>query len=642
MVPTALASVPGTPRPWRLFLVFALVCLCAAGLGARLVYWQVLQSPQLQKRLTAQHALDEAVPARRGSIRDLHGDLLAGNQSMDYIYVEPGRIKEPEEVATRLAEILEVPAQALLPALTEKGRVAVPLLNRRKFPTDVTERVSRLRLAGIFLEPATARIYPESQLTAHVLGFVDGDNQGWYGIEGQYAETIGGRPGRLQAEKDTAGNEIAFGARDWQPPVDGMDVLLTIDRTVQYIAERELERAVVQHRASGGSVIVMKPRTGEILAMASRPAFDPNFYAEYADRPAVFANPAVTYLYEPGSTFKLITVAAALNDRVVTPQTTYLDTGALAIGGYVIHNWDGKANGLSNITTLLEKSSNIGASWVAFQSGKERFYRYVTAFGFGQPTGIDLQGEAKGIVKDPNAKDWAQVDLATNSYGQAISVSPIQMITAVSAIANGGLLMKPYVVKQVVDPRTGEVVRKAEPQIVRQVIGRDTAAALLQMMVNAAEHEGTAGALVPGYHVAGKTGTASIPVPGGYDPTQTIASFVGVVPAGDPQFVVLVKIDRPQDEPWGSMIAKPAFGLIAQELTRYLKVPAEYRTTIGLGAPAPTPARPPTPGPGQRRIVPAPARPPAPAPTPARRGSAPGQGAPLAGPGQSGRGAAAP
>jgi cell division protein FtsI (penicillin-binding protein 3) len=597
-------------RPWRLVFVFGLILLSCAGLAARLFYWQVLESPQLQRRLTDQHTLDEIVPARRGAIKDTQGDLLAGNQSMDYIYAEPARIKHPEEAAAKLAPILsgggvEVTPEQLLPALTDPKRVVVPLLNRRKFASEVTEQVVQLHLTGIFLEPATARVYPEGQLAAHVLGFVDGDNRGWYGVEGEYGEALAGRPGRLQAEKDTAGNEIAFGGRVWQPPEDGLDVFLTIDRTVQYIAERELERAVVQHRASGGTIIVMDPKSGAILAMASRPAFDPTRYTEYAEHPEVFANPAVTFLYEPGSTFKLVTMAGALNERVVTPQTTYMDNGALPIGGYVIRNWDGKANGLSNMVTLLEKSSNIGASWVAFRSGRERFYRYVDLFGFGQQTGIDLQGEAQGIVKDPGAGDWSEVDLATNSFGQAISVSPIQMASAVATIANGGIMMRPYVVKEVRDPQTGRVVRRTERQIVRQVITRETAATLLQMMVSAAENEGVPGELVPGYHVAGKTGTASVPVAGGYDPNVTIASFVGAVPASDPQFVVLIKIDRPQDEPWGSLIAKPAFGLLAQELTRYLKVPAEFRATTGLGFPTPTPTAAP--------------RRPAPTPTPARQ-----------------------
>jgi cell division protein FtsI/penicillin-binding protein 2 len=611
------------PRHWRLIILFATVCLCAAGLVGRLVYWQVMQSAPLQKRVSAQHLLDETVSARRGSILDTNGDLLAGNLSVDYIYAEPARIKDPQEVANKLAPVLGVTPEQLLPALSDRQRTVVPLLNRRKFPSNISEQVAKLRIPGIFLEPTTSRVYPENQLAAHLLGFVDGDSKGWYGIEGLHQETIGGRPGRLRAEKDTAGNEIAFSVRNWQPPEDGLNVKLTIDRTIQYIAERELDRAVVQHQASGGTVIVMEPSTGAILAMASRPAFDPNRYPEFAARPEVFANPAVTFQYEPGSTFKLITVAAAVNERVVTPHTTFMDNGALSVGGYVIHNWDGKANGLSTIVQLLEKSSNIGASWVAFQTGKERFYRYVTAFGFGQPTGIDLQGEASGLVKDYTSKDWGEIDLVTNSYGQAISVTPIQMITAVAAIANGGILMKPHVVKEVLDPHTDKVVHRTQPQIVRQVINRDTAATMLQMMINAAENGETRGALVPGYHVGGKTGTASIPVNGAYDPTQTIASFVGVVPASDPKFVVLVKIDRPQDEPWGSLIAKPAFAIIAQELTRYLKVPAEYEVP-------PTPPRPtasPTqiPRPSQNALNPATNRSgntnarPTPAPTPARR-----------------------
>jgi cell division protein FtsI/penicillin-binding protein 2 len=453
----------------------------------------------------------------------------------------------------------------------------VRLTGNRKVPPEVSEQVRNLHLAGVFLEPTTSRVYPEKQLAAHLLGFVDAESQGWYGLEGQYESVVGGTPGHIRAEKDTAGNEIGFSNRDWQAPVDGQDLVLTIDRTIQYIAERELERAIVQHRASGGTVIVMRPRTGEILAMASRPAFDPNEFGSYADHPEVFMNPAVTSLYEPGSTFKIVTMATALNEKIVTPETTYSDTGILHIGGYNIRNWDGKANGITNMTQLLEKSSNIGASWVAFKTGKEKFYRYVATFGFGKPTGIDLQGEAEGIVKNPNAKDWADVDLATNSFGQAISVTPIQMITAVSAVANGGIMMRPYVVKRIEDPATHKTVRATEPQIVRQVVSRETAATLLTMLWNAAENGETHGTIVPGYRVAGKTGTASIPVAGGYDPNLTIASFVGAVPANDPQFVVLVKIDKPTDEPWGSLIAKPAFAIIAQELTRYLKVPTEVR-----------------------------------------------------------------
>src|SRR5919199_611532 len=436
-------DLPAPGRPLRLACLFGLICLCAAGIAARLAYWQVSQATPLRQKLNAQKTLDEQVPARRGSIRDANGDLLATNPSVDYVYASPGQIKNPEETAARLAPALDTEPDKLLPLLTDREHAYVRLLSGRKLTPEESQRVAGLRLPGIFLEPTTTRVYPDNQLAAHLLGFVDGESQGWYGLEGQYAEVVGGHPGHLRAERDTAGNEIGFSSREFQPPVDGQDLVLTIDRTIQYVAERELDRAIVQHKASGGSVIVMQPRTGEILAMASRPTFDPNTFGDFGDHPEVFTNPAVTSLYEPGSTFKIFTMAGALNDKVVTPETTYTDTGGFAVGGYVLHNWDGKANGVTNMTQLLEKSSNVGAATIATKLGKDAFYKYVSAFGFGRPTGVDLQGEATGLVKDPNAKDWGNVDLATNSFGQGISVTPIQLITAASAVANGGIMMRP-------------------------------------------------------------------------------------------------------------------------------------------------------------------------------------------------------
>lgn len=603
MVASALPLAPSPARPLRLGVLFGLLCLCGVGLVARLVYWQVLQAAPLKTRITAQHELDETVPARRGSIYDANRDLLAGSVSVDYVYAQPSLIKKPEEVAARLGAALEVPAERLLPALSDTSRTYVRLLDGRKVPPEISDNVAKLRIPGIFIEPTTRRTYPGGQLAAHLLGFVDNEGVGWYGLEGQYGGQtggpVGGKPGRLQAERDTAGNEIAFADRHWQPPEDGLDLVLTIDRTIQYVAERELDRAIAQHQGSGGTVIVMDVKTGAVLAMASRPGFDPNKFDEFAQQTELFANPAVTLLYEPGSTFKIITMAAALNERVVTPETTYMDNGVLAIGGFTIRNWDGKANGLTNMTQLLEKSSNIGASWVALNKlGADRFYRYVTAFGFGQPTGIDLQGEGRGLVKDHKGRNWAEVDLATNSFGQAISITPLQLVTAVSAIANGGILMRPYVVRQVVDPATGKTVQETQSRIVRQVVSREAATTLLGMLVNAAENGETRGTLVPGFRVAGKTGTAQIPdlVNGGYDPNWTIASFVGAMPAEDPQFVILVKIDKPQDEPWGSLIAKPAFAIIGQEITRYKKL----RPTEPIKTPTPSPVPRTTPTPAGR------------------------------------------
>jgi cell division protein FtsI (penicillin-binding protein 3) len=615
-------------RPQRLFVLGGLIAVAALLLTGRLFYWQVSQAGRLREQIVAQHELDETVPAKRGSVYDANGDLLAGSVSVDYVYAVPRQIKKPDEAAVALAPLLGMESQDLLPALSDKEKGYVRLANGRKMLPAESEHIRALGLAGIFLEPTTNRTYPGGPLGAHILGLVDNEGTGWYGLEGQYGGQIGGpvagTPGRLRAERDTAGNEIGFSDRQYQPPIDGKDLVLTIDRTVQYIAERELDRAIVQHKASGGSVLVMDPKTGAILAMANRPTFDPNQFDQYLKDPSIFVNPSVSSQFEPGSTFKLITMAAALNEHLVQPETTYYDSGVLSLGGFTIRNWDFKANGVTNMTQLLEKSSNIGAAWVARDKlGPERFYRYVKAFGFGQPTGIDLQGEGVGIVKQYPSKDWYDVDLATNAFGQAISVTPIQLVSAVSAIANGGIMMRPFVVRQVVDPHTKQVVSETQPQIVRQVIGRDTANTLLTMMFNAAENGETRGTLVPGFKVAGKTGTASIPDPvnGGYDSSTTIASFIGAVPADDPQFVILVKIDKPTDEPWGSLIAKPAFAIIGQELTRYRRMrPTEpIRTPTPSPAPRATPTAPrgavatvpskPTPTQQPRITVPAAARP---------------------------------
>ncbi len=337
MAATALPAAAAPARPLRLGVLFAVLFLCAGGLVGRLVYWQVLQAEPLKTRIIAQHELDETVPAKRGSIFDANGDLLAGSVSVDYVYAQPSLIKKPEEVAAKLAAALDVLPGQLLPSLTDTSRTYVRLLNGRKVPPEVSDKLAALRIPGIFIEPTTRRTYPGGALAAHLLGFVDNEGVGWYGLEGQYGGQtggpVGGKPGRLQAERDTAGNEIAFADRHWQPPEDGLDLVLTIDRTIQYIAERELDRAIAQHQASGGTVIVMDAKTGAVLAMASRPGFDPNRFDEFAQQTELFTNPAVTLLYEPGSTFKIVTMASALNERVVTPDTTYMDNGVLSIGG---------------------------------------------------------------------------------------------------------------------------------------------------------------------------------------------------------------------------------------------------------------------------------------------------------------------
>ncbi len=564
------ATIPGSTA---LKLVRAGTIAIALLLAGRLAWWQVLESGRLTQRLEAQKALDNTLPATRGAIRDTNGELLAGNLGAAFICAFPSQVRRPEEVAARLAPILRTSPAPILEALLNKSAAYVRLNHGARVDQDVADQVAALRIAGIVVEPATRRTYPDRTLAAQLIGYVDFDGHGQYGVEGHWDEQLAGTPGRLRSEKDTAGHEIGFGIRDLRPPVDGLDTYLTIDRTIQYVAERELERAVIEHRADGGTVIVMNPRTGAVLAMASRPSYDPNRYEEAALTDGILLNPAISSVYEPGSTFKIVAMAGALNERLVTPESTIDDPGVLAVGGHVIRNWDFKANGRITMTQLLERSSNVGAATVARKLGPERFQRYVGAFGFGARTGIDLQGEEVGLVKRHGTADWSETDLATNAFGQGIAITPIQMASAMSTLANGGIVMRPHVVQKVVDPSTGKVIREARPQIVRQAISRDTAATLLQMLFRSAENGETRGTLVPGFQAAGKTGTASIPVNGQYERDETIASFVGAVPANDPQFVILVKIDRPRDEPWGSLVAKPVFAMIGQELTRYLRMP---------------------------------------------------------------------
>jgi cell division protein FtsI/penicillin-binding protein 2 len=546
--------------------------LVALALVGRLAWWQVAQSARLTQRLEAQKLLDQPLPATRGTIRDVNGELLAGNLGAAFICAVPSQVRRPEEAAARLAPVLGVSQASIIEALSNRSAPYVRLNRGARVDQHIADEVAALRIGGIVVEPATKRTYPERSLAGQIIGYVDFDGQGQYGIEGKWEKQLAGTPGRLRSEKDTEGQEIGIGSRDLRPPIDGFDTHLTIDRTIQYIAERELERAVIEQRADGGTVIVMNPRSGAILAMASRPSYDPNRYEEVASTSEIFQNPAISSTYEPGSTFKIVTMAAGIEEKVITPETVIDDSGVLTLGGFTIRNWDRKANGRITITQALERSSNIAAATVAQRLGADRFQKYVTAFGFGARTGIDLQGEEIGIVKRVGTPAWSPTDVATNGFGQGIAVTPIQMAVAMSTIANGGIMMRPHVVQKIVDPVTGKVISETPLQIIRQSISRDASATMLQMLFRSAENGETRGTLVPGFQAAGKTGTASIPTNGVYTEDETIASFVGTVPANDPQFVILVKIDRPRVEPWGSLVAKPVFAMVGQEVSRYLRL----------------------------------------------------------------------
>jgi cell division protein FtsI/penicillin-binding protein 2 len=346
-------------------------------------------------------------------------------------------------------------------------------------------------------------------------------------------------------------------------------LVLTIDRTAQYTVERELADAVVRYQAASGTVVVLDPKTGAIIAMASWPAFDPNHFADANEK--LFPDPAVSEQYEPGSVFKVITLAAGLDSDTIAPQTSIYDGGIIEVGGRTIYNWDRQPHGTVDMTTVLGKSLNVGAAQIAVMLGKERFYTYVRRLGFGRITEVDLDSEGPGTLKVPGDLDWHESDLGTNSFGQGIAVTPLQMTAAMAAVANDGLLMKPHVVQQIIDE---DRVLSVQPTVVRRAILAETTDAMTEMLVIAVNQE-TELAQVPGYRVAGKTGTAQIPVPGGYHPSLTVASFAGYLPADDPAFVILVVIHKPNTSPWGGEVAAPIFARIAQKLVVLYEVPPD-------------------------------------------------------------------
>jgi cell division protein FtsI/penicillin-binding protein 2 len=416
------------------------------------------------------------------------------------------------------------------------------------------------------------RVYPEGNLAASLIGFIGRDNVGLTGLEADYDRDLSGAAGSLSYERDGMGNKIGTSYSKQVLPKPGADIILTIDRYMQRLAERELDATIKKHEASGGTIIIMDPRTGAILAMTSRPSFDLT-HLDLSDESKMdlYRNRAITDLYEPGSVFKVITMAAALDSGLVSPDSVYVDEGAAHVSGWTIVNWDFGAHGTQTATQILVKSLNTGAVWLSELLGPDRFYDYVQRFGFGEPTGIGLSGEAAGQVRTPAEDAWSEVDMATNSFGQGVNVTPLQLITAISTIANDGELVRPYVVQEI---HRGDDRQVFQPQEVRQVITAETANTLTRMMDAVVDGITTIYAIsVPGYQVAGKTGTASISVPGGYKEGVYIATFAAFVPSDDPVLAMVIKIDEPKDVPWGSAVCAPVFARMAQSILNYLKVP---------------------------------------------------------------------
>ncbi len=531
----------------------------------RLAWLQVVEADRLRKLALDQRLYPVPVDARRGTIRDRQGRELAVSVSADSVYAVPAEVKDPAGTARELARVLGQDPQAVLEKLTQKA--ATVWIDRRLEPDKAAE-LKRLGLRGIGFTERGQRFYPKDALAAHVLGIAGIDNQGLEGIEVQYDSYLRGTRGQIVCERDATGKEIPGGVSEFIPPIDGNDVYLTIDEVIQYIVERELDRGMAETRAKRGMIVAMDPKTGAVLAMASRPTYNPNDYPAYPD--SARRNIALSDVYEPGSTFKIVTAAAALEEGVVEPTETFYDPGFIKVEDRYVRCWVGGGHGTQTFVEAAENSCNVVFATLGMRLGVERFYKYIRAFGFGAPLGIDFPGEAAGLLQP--VKDVGLVEIANISFGQGISVTPLQLLSALNAVANGGVLMRPRLVSRIVSS-DGSVVREFAPEPIRQVISEDTARELALILESVVVNGSGFRARIPGYRVAGKTGTAEKPEKGVYG-EQRIASFIGFAPVDDPKISVIVVWDEPNAPiRYGGVLAAPTFQAIVRDALRYMQVP---------------------------------------------------------------------
>jgi len=543
----------------------------------RLFSLQVLQAEELTARADRQHRKTVTVEGGRGGIYDRQGNPLAINMDVPSVFGVPASLENPSGVARDLARVLHIRADEIEKKLKqERSFVWIA----RKVDPEQGRSLERLSLDGIGTVLEGRRFYPKGPLLAHVLGFAGMDGQGLEGIERRYESYLRGEKQLVVLQRDALGRTVFPKGLNEQAPAAGHTIMLTIDEVIQYITEKELDEAVAASKAKGGIAIVMEPRTGAILALAISPKFDPNIVKGIsADR---WRNRALTDAYEPGSTMKVFIAAAALEEKVMEPGTmVYAENGRMTVANTVIH--DHEKSGWITFAQVIQKSSNIGAAKTAMALGEERAYRYLRAFGFGERTEIDLPGEAAGLVKEP--RDWGRRSLASIAIGQEIGVTALQLVTAASAVANGGWLMKPYVVSDIRSSQ-GQVVAQFGPQVRRRPISAETARTLTGIMEGVVTNGTGSRAAVSGFRVAGKTGTAQKidPQTGAYSSTLFVGSFTGFVPAEDPRLAIVVIVDEPHAEAWGGVVAAPVFRKIAEQALPYLGVSSRAPVRLAMAS----------------------------------------------------------
>ena len=557
---------------------YILLLLLLSGFGVvlfRLVTLQVWQAAELSVKADRQHRKTVSLEGARGTIVDRHGKVLAMNVEVPSAFGVPTTLDSPTKTARVLAPVLQVRSDELERKLRQ-ARSFVWLA--RKLDPEQGRRLERLSLDGVGVVMEGRRFYPKGPFLSHVLGFAGMDGEGLEGVEHRYESYLRGEKRMMVLQRDALGRSVFPTDLTERNPTPGHNLALTIDEVIQYITERELEDAVMRAQAKSGTMIVLEPQTGAVLAMAVSPRFDPNVVSNLS--PDRWRNKALADAYEPGSTLKAVVAAAAIEEHVVKPNTmVFGEHGRMTIANTVIH--DHEKLGWVSFSQVIQKSSNIGAAKTGMALGEQRLYRYLQTFGFGQKTEIDLPGEGAGLVKRP--KDWGRRSVASISMGQEIGVTPLQMVSAIAALANEGVLMKPYVVSEIRGPE-GHLLKRVSPQVRRRVVSPETAHTVTKILEGVVT-DGTGGkAAIPGFRVAGKTGTAQKidPRTGSYSVSRFVTSFAGYVPADNPRLAMIVVIDEPQGDAWGGTVAAPVFSRVGEQVLNYLGVGSHEPVTLAM------------------------------------------------------------
>lgn len=555
----------------RLALVLVIGILVFLIIDVRLGYVQFMLGDFLTGKAKDSWSRNIPFEPQRGEITDRNGVALATNVSAPTVYVVPRQVKDPDATAELLAKALDMKKDKAYQYIT-KGEMIVKIPEGRKISHEKAKEIRAMDLKGVYIGEDSKRHYPFGNYLSHVLGFAGIDNQGLMGLELYYDKELKGKKGSVQFYADAKQQRMSNMADDYEPPVDGLDLKLTIDSRVQTIIERELDIAQAKYNPDGIIAIAMNPNNGEILAMSSRPDFDPANFKNVP--PEVYnRNLPIWSTYEPGSTFKIVTLAAALQEgKVDLHKDHFYDSGSVEVAGARIRCWKKGGHGSQSFLEVVENSCNPGFVELGERLGKETLFKYVKDFGFGEKTGIDLQGEGKGILF--NLDRVGPIEQATTAFGQGVSVTPIQQVTAVSAAVNGGILYTPYIAKELVDPVTGEIVMKKSPQVKRRVISEETSKEIRHALESVVAKGSGKNAFVESYRVGGKTGTAQKAKNGRYLENNHIVSFIGFAPADDPQIVIYVAVDNPKGTvQFGGVVAAPIVGDIMEDSLRALEVP---------------------------------------------------------------------